>query len=493
MASRGQIIKLGRWWRGFRDASGGSTSIVFALATLPVFAVIGAAIDYSRASSMRIAMQAAVDTTALAIAPNAPNQTSDQLNSSASSYFNALFSPPDAQNVQVAANYSTGGASVVVSASASMKTSFMSVMGFTNVPISASGTAVWRTSRLRVALVLDNTGSMSSNGKLTALKTAAKNLIGQLQASAAKPGDVYVSIIPFAKDVNAGATNYVANWVNWAPWDAVNAATASVSTTTSGSGSICWNGQLWTWNGSTLSSGGTCTSGSSGSLTSGGGWSGGSWSGGNWSGGSTGTTSITADHSTWNGCVTDRDQDYDIKNTTPNPTDANLASTIASTLFPAEQDPNCPAQLMPLSYDWSALSSKIDSMVAKGNTNQAIGLAWGWQSLTPGDPLYAPAEDPGYQYQKIMILLTDGLNTQNRWTTDRTQIDARQQLLCNNIKAAGITLYTIQVNTGNDPKSTLLQNCASDTGKSFVLTQANQIISTFGQIGTTLSKLHIAK
>ena len=31
---------------------------------------------------------------------------------------------------------------------------------------------------------------------------------------------------------------------------------------------------------------------------------------------------------------------------------------------------------------------------------------------------------------------------------------------CNNIKAAGITLYTIQVNTGGEPTSTLLQNCA---------------------------------
>ena len=33
-------------------------------------------------------------------------------------------------------------------------------------------------------------------------------------------------------------------------------------------------------------------------------------------------------------------------------------------------------------------------------------------------------------------------------------------MTCNNIKAAGITLYTMQVNTGGDPTSTLLQNCA---------------------------------
>jgi len=66
-------------------------------------------------------------------------------------------------------------------------------------------------------------------------------------------------------------------------------------------------------------------------------------------------------------------------------------------------------------------------------------------------------------------------------------------MTCSNIKAAGITLYTIQVNTDGDPTSTLLQNCASDSSKFFLLTSANQIVSTFAQIGTNLSKLHIAK
>ena len=67
----------------------------------------------------------------------------------------------------------------------------------------------WGNTRLRVALVLDNTGSMSSAGKLTALKTATTSLLGQLQTAAAKDGDVYVSIIPFVKDVAVDpTTNY---------------------------------------------------------------------------------------------------------------------------------------------------------------------------------------------------------------------------------------------------------------------------------------------
>ena len=98
-----------------------------------------------------------------------------------------------------------------------------------------------------------------------------------------------------------------------------------------------------------------------------------------------------------------------------------------------------------------------------------------------------------YTYQQVIILLTDGLNTQDRWYTNQSSIDARQQLTCNNVKAAGITLYTIQVNTSGDPTSTLLQNCASSSDKFFLLTSASEIVTTFNQIGTILSKLRVAK
>ncbi len=74
-------------------------------------------------------------------------------------------------------------------------------------------------------------------------------------------------------------------------------------------------------------------------------------------------------------------------------------------------------------------------------------------SLVGGGPFTMPAMDPNYTYSQTIILLTDGLNTQDRWYTSQSSIDARQQLTCNNIKAAGITLYTIQVNTGGDPTS----------------------------------------
>ena len=47
-------------------------------------------------------------------------------------------------------------------------------------------------------------------------------------------------------------------------------------------------------------------------------------------------------------------------------------------------------------------------------------------SLTGGGPFTAPAMDPTYQYTQVIILLTDGLNTQDRWYSTQSSIDARQ-------------------------------------------------------------------
>jgi hypothetical protein len=101
--------------------------------------------------------------------------------------------------------------------------------------------------------------------------------------------------------------------------------------------------------------------------------------------------------------------------------------------------------------------------------------------------------DGEYQYTQVIILLTDGLNTQDRWYTDQTSIDDRQALTCANVKAANIDLYTIQVNTGGDPTSTLLQNCASSPEKFYLLTSADQMTATFNTIGTNLTKLRVAQ
>jgi len=451
------IRSLRRTARRFAVARGGNVALTFGLAVIPILGFAGAAVDYSRANAMKADLQSALDSTALMVSKNAATMTAAQIQSTAQNAFLALFTNAGASNVQVSATYTNStkaGSTVAITASADMATDFVGILGYKTISITSSSTAKWGSTRLRVALVLDNTGSMASDGKITALKTATGNLLTQLQSAATNDGDVYVSIVPFSKDVNVGTANVSADWVDWTDWDSKNGSNVKTCT------------------GTGIQK--TCTT--------------------NW---------VPADHSTWNGCVTDRGDssrpnsaNYDETITAPN-------VAIAASLYPAEQYSYCTQSMMGLSYDWTTMANLVTQMTPNGSTNQPIGLVWGWQSLLgSGGPFTVPSEDPNYTYSHVIILLSDGLNTQDRWygngSSTSTQVDSRMydsngNGTCANIKAAGVTIYTIQVDTGGDPTSTLLKNCASDQSKFFLLTSANQIVTTFNSIGTNLTKLRIAQ
>jgi hypothetical protein len=434
--------------------------------------------------------------------------------------------------------------------------------------VHSTSTVKWGSSRLRVALVLDNTGSMADSGKMAALKTATANLLTQLRNAASVNGDVYVSIVPFVKDVNLGSGNWNSDYIYWgtAPADNnVNNPTDPIQDSTS-SDNTSWNATWGTCTVSGKSSRSSCTAAGSCSISghssqssctsasacsnpgetsqsnctgnkactnsqytsktncrnNGGTWGFGTWTAGLWTAGTWKPYAHNDPSNGWNGCVMDRgypaspsyltvsgsnksgpDSTY---NFDTNVGAVDLVTPRMSSLYPAEQYTSCPqAAVMGLSYNWSAMNSLVTNMAAAGNTNQAIGLQLGWLSLVGGGPFTAPAMDSNYTYSQVIILLTDGLNTQNRWSSTQSAIDTRQQKTCDNINAAKITLYTIQVNTGGDPTSTLLQNCAGtaatstaaavypDPTKFFLLTSSNAIVTTFQSIGTKLSNLYVAQ
>lgn len=151
----------------------------------------------------------------------------------------------------------------------------------------------------------------------------------------------------------------------------------------------------------------------------------------------------------------------------------------------------------------ATLQNAIDSTALMLSKNAALQTNGALQteatSTVGGGPFYSPPMDPNYKYTQVIILLTDCLNTQDRWYTSQNSIDTRQQKTCDNINAAGITLYTIQVNTDGEATSTLLQKCAGspnnypDSSKFFLLTSSSQILNVFTQIGTELSQLRIAQ
>ncbi|MBI2714590.1 MAG: pilus assembly protein [Rhizobiales bacterium] len=557
--------KLSRAFGAFRSDRAGNVMITFALATLPIVGFTGFAVDYSRANSVKAALQAAIDSTALMLSKEASTDTAGQLQTNAQKYFNALFTRPEAINVAVTATYTTtGGSAIVVNASANVPTAFLGVIGYQNIPVNASSTAKWGSSRLRVALVLDTTGSMDADGKMTALKSSTKSLLAQLQAAAGTNGDVYVSIIPFSRGVNVGSSNYNASWIDWTEWESPPAymatwlanstnksnwdqtgpgdscpfsnsktgfscvktpldGAASTSTIPSSgtySGYICpgvdggnkdgtkagfyypgcYNSTTYSSSGSSA----TCTGHSNCSCS------------GSGSGKVCKTNNGYFEHkwipnarSTWTGCVADRGSTTAPGTNAGNDQTATAPTTSnTTTLYPARQDIYCPAASIGLNYNWAAMNSVVDGLDANGGTNQPIGLVMGWHSLVGIGPYTAPAKDSNYTYTDVIILMSDGLNTWDRWygngsatntSVDYRMYDSSGNGTCANIKNAGVTLYTIQVNTGGDPTSNLLKNCAggpdkfNDPSKFYIVTTANGLGAVFTAIGTNLTKLRVAQ
>src|SRR6185503_6012278 len=130
------IDRVCRTWRKLRIASGANVTVTFALSTIPIVGFVGAAVDYSNANSVKTALQAAADSTALMLSKTAATQSSSALTTQANSYFKALFTRPEATGLAVTATYSNSdGNQVVVLASANVKTNFMNLMGFSTMKV----------------------------------------------------------------------------------------------------------------------------------------------------------------------------------------------------------------------------------------------------------------------------------------------------------------------------------------------------------------------
>lgn len=503
-------------------ADSGNVAAIFAIALVPMIGIVGTAIDYSRAVAARSAMQAALDTAALMVSKDAqanPKMTAADATAAAQKYFNALYKEGDVSGIKIEATYTPNsgqGASVAVTASGAVATDFMRYAGYTDMTIETSSTTKWGSTRMRVAMVLDNTGSMADNGKMTKMKAAATDMVTKLTALSKSPGDIYISLVPFAKNVNLGS-GFNKSYIKWSS----PAGTSNPDTWDENNGS-CSGGSSYKTK-SACTSVYACSSSSYSTQTSCE-RNGKVWRNANY-------VWTPSDHSKWNGCVMDRDQDNDISNAAPVPGDTNAAST----LFPAQEymqgstnyckagsstylqpiipmtDPTAQQANDRTKTEMQRLTKAIDDMDPTGGTNQAIGIAWGWQSLsTTNGPIMAPAKDPNYVYQDYMVILSDGLNTQDRWPSygngqsqstcgGQPCIDARQKKLCDAIKVKddngnGIKVFTIQVNINSvDPKSTVLEDCADSPSDFQEIKSSGEIASAFSNILAQITRLQISQ
>ena len=281
MKSQPAVVRLQALLGSFGRSDQGNIAILFGIAVVPIITFVGAAVDYTRANTARSSMQAAMDSTSLMLAKDLQDGTinTSQITQKAQDYFKALYANADAKSVGVTATYtaaSGNGSKIEIAGNGKIDTSFMRLVGINDINFNVNATSAWGNVRMRVAMSLDVTGSMRDDGKMAAMQTAAKSLIDQLSPLAKNPGDIYISVVPFAKDVNLGSSYYNETWIDWSVWKAANNTMGTCSNSNYTTKSSCQsNNKTW-----------------------------------------------THDTSKWTGCVTDRTQDYDTKNTPPTSSNA---------------------------------------------------------------------------------------------------------------------------------------------------------------------------
>lgn len=223
----------------------------------------------------------------------------------------------------------------------------------------------------------------------------------------------------------------------------------------------------------------------------------------------------------------------------PTPRNVNNNSSGLPYVLGTQGGPNafCTVQEMSrLTTSKSDTINAISTMQARGSTNIQAGVSWGWRTLSPGEPFTEGRDYSVSDNKKIMIVMTDGNNTNypitsssyskrnksyyNTWghsvngrmfdgfdaianpshdyTTFRKAMDEHLVETCDNVKAAGISIYSIAFDVPNGSSvKTMLENCAStDLGgsKQYFDAQNNaQLVATFQQIAEQLAELAITK
>lgn len=462
-------------YRNFLRCERGSAFALIGLGLFMMMAASGAAIDMGRAQIVQSRMSGALDNAGLAAGAIA---NSGDISAQTSKYFYANF-PSGYLGTTISTLSATANAEntvITLNVVGSVPTSFMQIFGINSVPVAATSEITLSNKGIELVMVMDNTGSMDSNGKLSAMKTAAKDLVNILYGSKDSLPNLWIGLVPFSQAVNVGTSH--TGWVsadsfNWGPsgsWaGCVDAREAGGRDSTDEPPNASTPATLFPryhWQ---------CDSNNR-------------WYGDNaWS---------------YNDCSLNGSTQY---------------KTLTSTLGPNKY---CPQAITPLTKYKATIISNINSMVADGNTQINLGAAWGWRLLSPqwrtlwstemtADLLPLDYNKP--LMNKVMIILTDGENTIDNsnhtayWylndnklgTTDQSdavdELNTRLANICKEMKKKGIIIYTIGLGNPGSSIDTLLKNCATNPDYYFDTPSNAELQTAFHMIGDSLANLRVSK
>ncbi|HJQ57592.1 MAG TPA: TadE/TadG family type IV pilus assembly protein [Vineibacter sp.] len=131
------------------------------------------------------------------------------------------------------------------------------------------------------------------------------------------------------------------------------------------------------------------------------------------------------------------------------------------------------AKLVPLSSDKTSLNASVDAFTASGTTAGHIGAAWTWYAMSPKwSGVFSGGSTPNAydatQTHKVAVLLSD-FDMNSYFETSNGNATTQTQALCNNMKAAGITVYTVAygLNASDSTAVNLWKNCATSVDTRF--------------------------
>ncbi|MBO0662313.1 pilus assembly protein TadG-related protein [Jiella sp. MQZ9-1] len=471
----------------------GNFGVFTALAAVPLILAVGGVVDYSNALRQKENVQSAADAAVLAAAKYSGSNETERL-----SQANGLFTANLDKDVDVTSTkLINSNGTWIYDANFTMPTAFLGLMQIHSLDMAVEATAKHADIPLDIALVLDSTGSMAQSGKMTQLKAAVKLFLSNFD-EASDDASVQVSMVPFDTDVRVDNVNM----------DMLSASQVQCSKMSSPDTKFCspdaagfkvgtsgtyYEGYSYR-DRAYLAYIYTTQQGSDGVISvarttyrcaypyS-------------WCSNSTAivyqqSAASTRVSGNFSGCVIDRSQPYDTRADAPdvsNP-DTLYVRDVSCTQSQSLQP------IVPLTSDLSSLSNQVDKLTPSGNTNITIGLQWGMETLTPTAPMTGGNTDT--RTKRIMILLTDGENTADRWynQSESDKIDARTKLACTNAKSMAnpdgsvLELYTIRLIEGDE---TLLKSCATDDSHYYSVQSASELTSVFQNIAERVKRIRI--
>jgi Flp pilus assembly protein TadG len=462
----------------------GVVLILVAVLIVPLLLVIAVGIDFSQTLVVKRQLAAAVDAAALAIGTDPDETEQAVLDDKAEAYIRAHYTEASFGtlkdfDVKRTVN-GEADVEVDVSATAEVPTSFMRLGGVDTLTVAVTSKVIRRERKLEVVMVLDNSGSMASGGKMTAMKEAATGLVNTLFGNEEAPDNIKIGLVPFVGGVNVNVPSTTA-WL-----DLNNPADL--------------NGLILTLL-NPLQSAFTFLEAMPGGIAS-----------------------------RWRGCVRSREGfdllggwaglPYDIYDRPPDPL---LKNTLFSAYFnpyrgpllvsylgqnSQQQNENCPtAPVQPLTNNKATITSAINSMTPSGNTNIPEGVAWGWRLISSGLPFQEGAPYSDQNTIKALIVLTDGENNGGGFSSfgankSNTTLNQKMGQVCDYVAAnqdsvegdEDIQLYTIAFNVpAGSTIETLMRNCATKTSYAYSSQDNASMQSAFRNIAAGLNQLRIAK